>query len=104
MDRFDEALKVLESDMRREDPALDRALRTGRPRPLLRPWAVLLLAAAVAVLLGGLFAGHGLVLATGLVAAGIAAHLLDRPRGAGPVRPAGAPRRPRDTGCPDARP
>lgn len=78
-DRFDERLTTLERELRREDPGLDRALRTGRPRRVVRGWAVLLLTAAFVVLLGGLFAGHGLLLATGLVVAGIAAHLLERP-------------------------
>jgi hypothetical protein len=101
MDHQDETLRTLERALRAEDPRLERALRTGRLPRSSRPWAVLLLALALGALLGGLFAGHGVVLASGLVAAGIAAQLLDpHPRARGRAtngaftRPRPAPGRP----------
>ncbi|WP_431032098.1 DUF3040 domain-containing protein [Streptomyces sp. P6-2-1] len=101
MDRQDETLRALERGLRAEDPRLERALRTGRPPRTSHPWVILLLVLALGTLCGGLVAGHGVVLASGLVAAGIAAQLLDphpgaRGRGTGGAftRPRLAPHRP----------
>ncbi|MDT0421741.1 MULTISPECIES: DUF3040 domain-containing protein [unclassified Streptomyces] len=97
MDRQDETLRTLERRLRAEDPRLERALRTGRLPRASHPWVVLLLVLALGTLCGGLVAGHGVVLASGLVAAGVAAHLLDpHPRARG-RRTGGAFTRPRLT-------
>ncbi|OON77270.1 DUF3040 domain-containing protein [Streptomyces tsukubensis] len=97
MNRFENSLEALEEHMRRSDPGLVRALRTGtlpesRHRRHLLAW--LLLAGSLAVLVSGLLIGHGLLLATGLVAAGLGAHLFERPEDgdSGPVGPAGGDR------------
>ncbi|WP_432160863.1 DUF3040 domain-containing protein [Streptomyces sp. NRRL F-5630] len=95
MERQDETLRTLERGLRAEDPRLERALRTGRLPRASRPWAILLLVLALATLGGGLIAGHGVVLASGLVAAGVAAQLLDPHPGARGRATGGAFTRPR---------
>ncbi|NEA38217.1 DUF3040 domain-containing protein [Streptomyces sp. SID11385] len=97
MDRQDETLRTLERGLRAEDPRLERALRTGRLPRASRPWAALLLVLALATLCGGLIAGHGVVLASGLVAAGVAAQLLDPHPGSRGGGSGGARTRPRLT-------
>ncbi|RII14253.1 hypothetical protein DSC45_21430 [Streptomyces sp. YIM 130001] len=81
----------LEAQMEREDPEFARSLADGRPRSpreYRRGRAWLVLAVAVGCLGFGIGIGHGLLLATGLVVAGIAGHLFDpqrrRPQGPGP--------------------
>ncbi|WDV52628.1 DUF3040 domain-containing protein [Streptomyces coeruleorubidus] len=81
----DERLSEIESRLHREDPRFARALGVGRPcQPReyrhLRAW--LLLAVALAVLGAGLALGHGLLIATGLVLAGMAGELFDPERDA----------------------
>ncbi|MEI5595850.1 DUF3040 domain-containing protein [Streptomyces brasiliscabiei] len=79
----DKRLGEIESRLHREDPRFARALGAGRPcRPReyrhLRAW--LLLALALAVLGTGIALAHGLLIATGLVLAGIAGELFDPDR------------------------
>lgn len=76
-------LASLEGELRRSDPEFARAFRVGRPcRPREyrnRPaWAVLALGGGGFVY-GAVF-GQGLLLASGLVTVGVAAHLLDPAR------------------------
>jgi hypothetical protein len=74
-------LAELEAQTERSDPRFARALDSGHPR---KPreyrhgpaWIVLSL--AVAFLVTGLILPHGLLIATGLVSAGVAGCLFDR--------------------------
>ncbi|GHA88665.1 DUF3040 domain-containing protein [Streptomyces termitum] len=72
----EERLGAIEDRLRRDDPGFVRALAAGRPRrpreerPV-RAWA--LLAAAFALLACGVVLPHGLLIAAGLVLAGLAA-------------------------------
>lgn len=89
----DETLHDLDERMRLSDRRFARGLDARHPCPpsecRRRPaWA--LLAAALALLVAGLVLPHGLMLAAGLVLAGMAAQFLTAPR-----RPAGRRRRPR---------
>ncbi|MCW5251998.1 MULTISPECIES: DUF3040 domain-containing protein [unclassified Streptomyces] len=75
----DERLRRIEEGLHREDPRFHRALAEGRPcRPRqYRKWpARLLLAAALAALATGVVREHGLLIAAGLVMAGMAGELL----------------------------
>ncbi|WP_256107617.1 DUF3040 domain-containing protein [Streptomyces sp. ODS05-4] len=88
----EDPLSRLAERTRHEDPRFARALAAGRPR---RPreyrhgvtW--LLLAAALALFGTGVALGDGLLIATGLVGAGAAAHRFDpdRPRRRASRRP-----------------
>ncbi|MBJ6620664.1 DUF3040 domain-containing protein [Streptomyces sp. DHE17-7] len=72
-----------------DDPRFAEALDAGlprRPREYHPPRVWLLLAVALAVLGTGLFLAHGLLIATGLVLAGVAAELLDPHRRSRPPR------------------
>ncbi|MFD8050415.1 DUF3040 domain-containing protein [Streptomyces chartreusis] len=84
MARFDDPrLGEIESHLHREDPRFARALGAGRPcqpREYRRTRAWLLLAVALAVLGAGFAMAHGLLIAAGLVLAGMAAELLDPQR------------------------
>ncbi|MGC9497571.1 DUF3040 domain-containing protein [Streptomyces sp. WG7] len=76
----DQRLGEIESRLRRDDPRFARALDVGRPRRpreyrRVRAW--LLLATALAALGAGIALAHGLLIATGLVLAGIAGELFD---------------------------
>lgn len=80
----DERLVALEARFERDDPRFARAMRAGRPS---RPreyrhtgawWSLLV---ALAVLVTGVVVGHGLLIAAGLVLAGMAAQLFDPHRG-----------------------
>lgn len=92
----DERLRDIEARLAHEDPRFAAALGAGQPcspREYRYGRAALLLLAAVALLGCGIVAGHGLLIAAGLVLAGIAGHLFDpqrnRPRGRGPSPPPG---------------
>ncbi|CAL9554394.1 DUF3040 domain-containing protein [Streptomyces sp. enrichment culture] len=71
-----------------DDPALVRAVSTGHPRaprahrrrPHGRKAAWCLLTLALAAFTAGIILPHGLLLASGIVAAGIAGRLLEPPR------------------------
>ena len=81
----DRRLKEIEALLDQEDPRFARALEAGRPcRPReyrhARAW--LLLAVAMAVLGTGIALAHGLLIATGLVLAGMAGELFDPERDA----------------------
>ncbi|MFD4586406.1 DUF3040 domain-containing protein [Streptomyces sp. NPDC058423] len=89
----DETLNDLDARMRLSDPRFARGLDAGHPGPPseYRHWpACALLAAALALLVAGLALPQGLMLAAGLVLAGMAAQFLTAPR-----RPAGRRPRPR---------
>lgn len=86
----DELLHDLEERMERSDPRFARGLDAGRPRPpreYRRRLAWVLLAVSVSMLVGGLVLPQGLLLATGLVVAGVAAHLFAVRRGSAGHRP-----------------
>ncbi|PNG19943.1 DUF3040 domain-containing protein [Streptomyces cahuitamycinicus] len=81
MAHFDERLlKDLEQQMEHSDPRFAQALDSGRPR---RPReyrhgpAWLVLAGALAMVVTGMVLPNGLLIAAGLVVAGIAGHLFD---------------------------
>ena len=81
----DKRLGEIESRLHRDDPRFARGLGAGRPcRPReyrhTRAW--LLLVVALAVLGAGSALGHGLLIAAGLVLAGMAGELFDPQRGA----------------------
>lgn len=81
----DKRLGEIESRLYREDPRFARRIGAGRPcRPReyrhTRAW--LLLALALAVLGTGIALAHGLLIATGLVFAGMAGELFDPERDA----------------------
>ncbi|MFD5016226.1 DUF3040 domain-containing protein [Streptomyces chartreusis] len=81
----DPRLGEIESRLHRDDPRFARALGAGRPcRPReyrnTRAW--LLLAGALAVLGTGFALAHGLLIAAGLVLAGMAGELFDPQRDA----------------------
>lgn len=90
----DERLHEIEARLLHEDPRFARGLGHGRPCPpreyrYARAW--LLLAAALAVLGTGIAVAHGLLIAAGLVLAGVAGEMFDphrgeRHRGSGPPR------------------
>ncbi|MFJ8486772.1 DUF3040 domain-containing protein [Streptomyces sp. NPDC094038] len=91
MARSDEKhLGEIESRLHREDPRFADGLGAGRPR---RPReyrhtkAWLLFAVALAVLGAGIALAHGLLIATGLVLAGMAGELFDPQRGTRRHRP-----------------
>ncbi|MFE1235205.1 DUF3040 domain-containing protein [Streptomyces tendae] len=76
----DRRLDEIESRLHREDPQFARAFADGRPRRpreyrYHRAW--LLLAVALGALATGIFLAHGLLIAAGLVFAGIAGELFD---------------------------
>lgn len=79
----DEKIADLEAALWHDDPRFARALGRGRPR---RPreyrttWAWLALVLALAVLVLGVVLPHGLLLATGLVMAPAAVHLIGSAR------------------------
>lgn len=73
-------LSEIESRLRSEDPRFAQALADGRPhRPreyrYRRAW--LLLAVALGALAAGMVLAHGLLIAAGLVFAGVAGELFD---------------------------
>ncbi len=75
----DDRLAEIEARLRREDPRFADALASGlprRPRDRRRRWLWLLLVAALAVFGAGIVLPHGLLIATGLVLAGVAGELL----------------------------
>jgi hypothetical protein len=76
----DHELGEIESRLRREDPRFARAFADGRPcRPreyrYRRAW--LLLTVALGALATGMYLAHGLLIAAGLVFAGVAGELFD---------------------------
>ncbi|WP_217161867.1 DUF3040 domain-containing protein [Streptomyces sp. AC512_CC834] len=76
----DHRLGEIESRLHHEDPRFARAFADGRPRRpreyrYRRAW--LLLAAALGALATGMFLAHGLLIAAGLVFAGVAGELFD---------------------------
>ncbi|MFH9732785.1 DUF3040 domain-containing protein [Streptomyces sp. NPDC017260] len=76
----DQRLSEIESRLHRDDPRFSHALDTGRPRSpreYRQRGAWLLFATALAVLGTGIALAHGLLIATGLVLAGVAGELLD---------------------------
>ncbi|MBT3154945.1 DUF3040 domain-containing protein [Streptomyces sp. CHD11] len=80
----DKRLHEIEARLHREDPRFARALGHGRPcRPReyrhTRTW--LLLAVALAVLGTGIALAHELLIAAGLVLAGVAGEMFDPHRG-----------------------
>ncbi|MER8069183.1 DUF3040 domain-containing protein [Streptomyces sp. NPDC094034] len=80
----DRRLGDLAAQLRRDDPRFARALATGspcRPREYRHGAAWLLLAVALGGFVLGVVIGHGLLIAGGLVLAGLAAHLFDPDRG-----------------------
>ncbi|MFJ6887013.1 DUF3040 domain-containing protein [Streptomyces californicus] len=84
MPTYDERLRELEEQLRHDDPGFAEAMSGGTPRPpreYRRRTAWLWLVAGLAVLGIGIAAGHGLLIATGLVVTGAAAHLFDPQRG-----------------------
>ncbi|WP_030703127.1 MULTISPECIES: DUF3040 domain-containing protein [unclassified Streptomyces] len=84
MPTYDERLRELEEQLRHDDPGFAEAMSGGTPRPpreYRRRSAWLWLVAGLAVLGTGIAAGHGLLIATGLVVTGAAAHLFDPQRG-----------------------
>ncbi|WP_030543828.1 DUF3040 domain-containing protein [Streptomyces albus] len=89
-------LGEIEARLHREDPRFAHALGAGRPcrpREYRKPWPWLLLVAALAMLGAGIALAHGLLLATGLVLAGMAGELLDPERDARRHPPRPRPRR-----------
>ncbi len=79
----DKRLDEIEARLHRDDPRFARGLGAGRPcRPReyrhTRAW--LLLVVALAVLGAGIALAHGLLIATGLVLAGMAGELFDPQR------------------------
>jgi hypothetical protein len=79
----DERLLALAAQLERDDPRFARAMRSGRPtrpREYRRTGAWWALTAALASVAAGVALPHGLLLAAGLVLAGIAMELLDRGR------------------------
>ncbi|CAM5491440.1 DUF3040 domain-containing protein [Streptomyces pilosus] len=89
----DGRLHEISARLHREDPRFARGLGDGRPRRpreyrYARAW--LLLAVALAVLGAGISLAHGLLVAAGLVLAGVAGELFDPHRG---TRHRRAPRR-----------
>ncbi|MFF8101214.1 DUF3040 domain-containing protein [Streptomyces sp. NPDC016640] len=85
----DERLVDLAARLEHEDPRFTRALSAGRParpREYRRTSVWWLLAAGVAMLIAGMIVADGLLIAAGLVLAGIAVQLLDpdHPRTGGP--------------------
>ncbi|MFJ6632429.1 DUF3040 domain-containing protein [Streptomyces sp. NPDC091376] len=85
----DERLQALQEQTERTDPRFARGLGTGRPcRPkeYRRGYVRALPPVALAMLVAGLALPQGLLLAAGLVLAGLAAQLWSspRPRGAHP--------------------
>jgi hypothetical protein len=85
----DRQLGEIESHLHRDDPRFARALDTGRPHPpreYRRRRAWLLLTTALAVLATGLTLPNGLLIAAGLVLAGVAGDLFDPHRRTRPPR------------------
>lgn len=80
-------LASLEGELRRSDPEFARAFRIGRPcrpreyrnRPARTVLALVLALGGGGFVYGAVF-GQGLLLASGLVTVGVAAHLLDPAR------------------------
>jgi hypothetical protein len=76
----DERLTGLAASLARDDPRFVRSLDEGRPAPpreyrRLRGWSWL--AVATAALIAGVVLPHGLLLAAGLVLAGLSVQLFD---------------------------
>ncbi|MFE5257593.1 DUF3040 domain-containing protein [Streptomyces coelicoflavus] len=85
----DRRLTEIASRLHREDPGFVRAFADGRPRRpreyrYRRAW--LLLAVALGALATGVFLAHGLLIAAGLVFAGVAGELFDPHRRERPAR------------------
>ncbi|AQA12513.1 DUF3040 domain-containing protein [Streptomyces malaysiensis] len=83
-------LHELEERMARSDPRFARGLREGRPRrprEYRRGPAWVLLAVSLAMQVAGMLLPQGLLLAAGLVVAGIAAHQFVSPPGRRSDRP-----------------
>jgi hypothetical protein len=76
----DEKIAGIEARLWHDDPRFARSLGAGRPRQpreYRRGWAWLALAYAIAAVALGMILVQGLLLASGLIVAGIAAYLLD---------------------------
>ncbi len=96
----DKVLKDLEEQVEQSDPRFARAMDSGRPRrprEYRRSPAWLVLAMAVAMLVTGIALPNGLLIATGLVVAGIAGHLFEPFRDDGSDRLSARGRRAADT-------
>lgn len=86
LDRDAAQLAAIEAHLEAEDPRFARAVRAGRPRPpreydRRRAWAAV--AFGLTLLGVGIVIAHGMLIATALVATGIACHLFDPPGGHG---------------------
>ncbi|MEE1742811.1 DUF3040 domain-containing protein [Streptomyces sp. BE147] len=84
MPTYDKRLRDLEERLRHEDPEFADALSGGStraPRGNRRVQAWIWLGAGLAALGAGIAAEHGLLIAAGLVVAGVAGQLFDPQRG-----------------------
>ncbi|MFJ9637883.1 DUF3040 domain-containing protein [Streptomyces sp. NPDC101178] len=84
MPTYDEQLRALEEQLHRDDPGFAAAMADGTPRSpreYRRRNAWLAMAFGLTALGMGIAIGHGLLIATGLVVSGAAAHLFDPQRG-----------------------
>ncbi|MCX4966126.1 DUF3040 domain-containing protein [Streptomyces sp. NBC_00654] len=91
MPTYDKRLRDLEERLRHEDPEFADALSGGgprAPREYRRVHAWIWLGAGLVALGAGIAAEHGLLIAAGLVVAGVAGQLFDPQRGR---RPYGRP-------------
>ncbi|WP_406143906.1 DUF3040 domain-containing protein [Streptomyces sp. NBC_01012] len=80
MPHYDERLRAIEDGLRADHPERADAPGRGAPRRFRSSRTLLWLAAGVIGLVAGIFIGHGLLIAAGLVVAGMAAQLLDPQR------------------------
>ncbi|MFD9423017.1 MULTISPECIES: DUF3040 domain-containing protein [unclassified Streptomyces] len=83
MPTYDERLRDIEERLRHDDPGFAASLSGGSPRPprdYRRGHAWLWLVVGLAALGVGIAVGHGLLIAAGLVVAGVAGQLFDPQR------------------------